>query len=276
MSKANQPVNDYMNTPVHFVGPSDDLNLVYSLLVELGISSVPVIEDGTSLVGVISMTDLIKVGRHRAGGHKDAALLVLPNAEVYEHMSAVVVTVTADDPVSLAAQRMVEGRFHRVFVIDGTKLVGVTSTRDIMLAVRDTGMKSPVSSWMSSPAITIRAEEPISLATDRLRLAHVTGLIVLEDGWPIGLFTQREALASGDFPRDTRVEDAMNAAMLVLDESTRLHRAAAQAAALQVRRVIAVHSRRVVGILTGFDFARAAIGGCPAGVWASVFSNPQL
>jgi len=259
MSKASQPVKDYMTAPVHTVGPSDDLSSVYKLLVRLEISSVPVIENGNSLVGVISMTDLLKVGRHRAGSQRDAALLELPNSEVYEYMSAVVVTVTPDDPVALAAERMVEGRFHRVFVIDGNKHVGVVSTRDVMSAVRDKGMNSPISDWMSSPALTIRAEEPIAMATDRLRRAHVTGLIVVEDGWPVGLFTQSEALQSGALPRDTRVDVVMNAAMLVLDESTRLHRAAAQAAALRVRRVIAVRSRKVAGILTGFDFARAAI-----------------
>lgn len=259
MSHATQPVNDYMTTLVHSVAPSDDLSAVYTLLVGLGVSSLPVVENDGDMVGVISMTDLIKVGRHRAGNLPNASLLVLPEAEVYEHMSAVVTTVGRDDPVAVAAQRMVDGRYHRVYVLEGNKLVGVVSTRDVMAAVRDKGMKKPISDWMSSPAFTIRAEEPISLATDRLRNARVTGLIVVEEGWPIGLFTQREALECGDFPRDTSVDVVMNAAMLVLDESTMLYRAADQAAALQVRRVIAVRARNVVGILTGFDFARAAI-----------------
>jgi hypothetical protein len=46
--------------------------------------------------------------------------------------------------------------------------------------------------------------------------------------------------------------------MLALETTTPLHRAAAQAAALRVRRVIAVKNRRIEGILTGLDFARAA------------------
>lgn len=259
MSKANQPVKDYMTAPVQAVGPSDDLNSVYQLLVGLEISSVPVIENGNCLVGVISMTDLLKVGRHRAGSQSGAALLELPDAQVYQYMTAMVVTVSPDDPVALASERMVEGKFHRVYVLDGNKQVGVVSTRDVMTAVRDKGIKSRISDWMSTPALTIRAEETISMATDRLRKAHVTGLIVVEDGWPIGLFSQTEALQSGDLPRDTRVDVAMDVAMLALDESTRLYRAAAQAAALRVRRVIAVRSREVVGILTGFDFARAAL-----------------
>jgi hypothetical protein len=46
--------------------------------------------------------------------------------------------------------------------------------------------------------------------------------------------------------------------MLCLDQDTPLHRAAAQAASMDVRRVIAVRDRRLRGILTGIDFARAA------------------
>ncbi len=259
MSTTNQPVHDYMTAPVHAVGPSEDLTAVYNVLVGLGVSSVPVVEDENHLVGVISMTDLLKVGRHRAGSARGASLLELPSAEAYEHMSAIVVSVSPDETVAQAARRMVEGHYHRVYVVEGTKLVGVTSTRDVMTAVCDKGLKSPIEHWMSSPAFTIRAEQSLSEATDRLRRAHVTGLIVIEDGWPIGLYTQREALEAAGLSKETRVDAVMNAAMLVLDESTRLHRAAAQAAALRVRRVIAVRSREVTGILTGFDFARAVM-----------------
>ena len=90
-------------------------------------------------------------------------------------------------------------------------------------------------------------------------MAHISGLIVVEDGWPIGLFTQREALESKDLAGSTPVEQAMNSAMLVMDAQTPLHRAAAQAAALRVRRVIAMGSRGVAGILTGLDFAKAGM-----------------
>jgi hypothetical protein len=51
----------------------------------------------------------------------------------------------------------------------------------------------------------------------------------------------------------------MDAAMLALEVDTPLHRAAAQAEAMRVRRIIAVKGRRLEGILTGLDFARAAI-----------------
>ncbi len=177
-------------------------------------------------------------------------------------MSRDVVTVQPADAMALAAQRMVDGYFHRVYVQEGKKLVGVLTTRDVMLAIRDKRVRQPIADWMSSPAFSVRAEEPISIATERLEKAHVSGLVVLENDWPVGLYTQREALRSRNQSRDTHVEVVMSGAMLVLSQQTPLYRAAAQVAELLVRRVIAIDdNRKISGILTGIDFARVAASG---------------
>jgi CBS domain-containing protein len=248
-----------MSTPVSTVDPSDTLHAAQVRMSGTGISSLAVVDPQGDLVGVISMTDLIRVGRRQAGSRSSAALLTLPEKPVSDRMTKDVVTVAPADTLASAAERMVKERIHRVYVVEDQKLRGVLSTRDVMLAIRDKPVRSPIEEWMSTPPFTIRAHEPVSLAAERLEKAHVTGLIVLEESWPIGLFTQREALESRDQSRDTPVESVMNSAMLILEQTTPLHRAAAQAAALQVQRVIAVKSNRVVGILTGLDFARAAV-----------------
>jgi predicted transcriptional regulator len=253
------PVQLYMSSPVHTVGPDDNLNHVQKRLDELRISSLAVVDENDKLIGVISRTDLIRVGRRQAGSRGKAALLTLPNKAVSRRMTDEVVTVGPDDPVSLAAKHMVDGRLHRVYVEASRKLVGVLSTNDVMLAIRDKRVNKPISDWMSSPVFTVRAQEPVSLATERLEKARVQGLVVVDEGWPIGVFTQREALEARHRPRRTPVEEVMNPAMLSLEAETPLHRAAAQAEALRVRRVIVTSNRRIEGILTGVDFARAAI-----------------
>jgi predicted transcriptional regulator len=252
------PVEIYMSSPVHSVRPEDDLREAQRRLDGLSITSLAVVEGDGDLVGVISRTDLIRVGRRQAGSRGKAALLTLPEMRVSRRMTKEVVKVAPRDPLAVAAKQMVKDRLHRVFVEEAGQLVGVLSTNDVMLAIRDKRVKSPISEWMSSPVFTIRSEEPVSLAVERLEKARVTGLAVVEDDWPIGLFTQREALEARDQPRNTPVEEAMSAALLALDLDTPLHRAAAQAAATRVRRIIAVRGRNMEGILTGIDFARAA------------------
>jgi predicted transcriptional regulator len=250
-------VEHYMNAPAQSVTESDTLETVRKRLEALRISSLAVVNDTNGLAGVISMTDLIRVGRIQAGSRPDSALLTLPNQQIHEVMSREVVTVGPKDPISLASRRMLEGHIHRVYVMDQGKLIGVLTTRDLALAIRDKRVRQSIEEWMSTPVFTVRADEPVSVATERLVKAHVTGLVVLEDDWPIGLFTQREALRSMDHRRETHVDQVMSSAMLVLNQKTPLHRAAGQVAALHVRRVVAIDDhRRVSGILTGADFAR--------------------
>jgi predicted transcriptional regulator len=252
------PVELYMSSPVHTVGPDDDLREVQRRLDGMSIASLAVVEGDGALVGVISRTDLIRVGRRQAGSRAKAALLTLPDMPVSRRMSKEVVKLGPKDSVANAAKQMVKGRLHRIFIEESGRLTGILSTKDVMIAIRDKRVKSPISEWMSSPVFTIRTEEPVSLAAERLEKARVTGLVVVEDDWPVGLFTQREALEAGDRERDTPVEEVMSSSLLALDVDTQLYRAAAQAAATRVRRVIAVRGKRMEGILTGLDFARAA------------------
>jgi predicted transcriptional regulator len=252
------PVEFYMSSPVHTVRPGDDLREAQRRLDSLSITSLAVVGDDGELVGVLSMTDLIRVGRRQAGSRGKAPLLTLPEMPVLRRMTKDVIKIGPSEPIANAAKQMVKGRLHRIFVEESGRLVGVLSTKDVMLAIRDKRVKSPISEWMSSPVFTVRVDDPVALAAERLEKAHVTGLVVVEDDWPVGLFTQREALEAHDRERNTSVEEVMNAALLALDVDTQLHRAAAQAAATRVRRVIGVRGKNMKGILTGIDFARAA------------------
>ena len=129
----------------------------------------------------------------------------------------------------------------------------------MLLAIERKRVATPIHEVMSAPAFVIPLGAKLSLATDRLERAHVSGLCVVdEDEWPVGTFTQREALASRDLDGDTPLEEVMSYAMLCLDVRTPLYRAAAYAHATRARRVLAVEDNRVEGVLTGLDFARVA------------------
>lgn len=257
MSTFAVPVDLYMSAPVGTISPNDDLTLAHRRMTELGVSSLAVVLDD-ELKGVISRTDLLAIGRVQAGRRAKAAALTLPNRSVASQMSTTVVTVTREDSVVDAAALMVNKRIHRVIVVEGNKPVGVLSTRDVMIAIWEKQVRKPLDEFMSSPVFTIRAEEPLALATQRLENAHVSGLVVVENRLPVGVFTQVEALASRDMSRDTPVEAVMNLSVLSLPPGTFMHRAAAQAATMDVRRVVVMNPDKIVGILTGLDFARLA------------------
>jgi CBS domain-containing protein len=259
MSRFAMPLSFYMSSPVHAVRAVDRLPSAHQRLTELAISSLAVIDSSGALSGVISRSDLLRIGRRQAGARKGASLLTLPDRSVGEVMTRDVLVAGPDDPIEQACQLMVRRSVHRVFVTENSRLIGVFSTRDAMRAICDERLDGPIEAFMSRPLFTLCSHEPISLAADRLEKAHITGLVVVEDEWPVGVFTQVEALRSRDLAPDTRVEEVMNAAIVCMPPGTRVFRAAEQALAMRVRRVIACRKRDMEGILTGLDFARAAL-----------------
>lgn len=252
------PVSLYMAAPVESAHESDPLESIQKLLAARNISAVAVTNADEALVGVVTRTDLLRIGRRQADARRSVNVLTLPSKPASEVMQRDVLRIRPDDTIAQAAELMVKHHVHRLFVESEGKLVGVLSTRDVMLAVRDRRVVAPLKSFMSSPVFTVGFEDPVATAVQRLEKTQVSGLVVVEDDWPIGVFTQVEALESKDSPRTTPVEEVLNPAMLCLDVETPMHRAAAQAASMDVRRVIAVHERKLLGILTGIDFARAA------------------
>lgn len=256
MSNYKIPVSLYMTPEIVSVAPDDSLEVAYERLTEHAISALPVVDEGR-LIGLVTRTDLLKIGRRDASLRPRAHALILPPHRVLEEMTFPVRTVDAETPLDEAAARMVQERIHRVFVTHEDKLQGILTTRDLMRALIEKRMNHPVEAFMSSPVFTVRADETVGLAVERLEKARVSGLVVLEDGWPVGVFTQREALEAKDVRRNTAIEDVMNPRLLSLSPSTKMHRAAAQALAMGVRRIVVQDGDRMVGILSGLDFARA-------------------
>ncbi len=258
MANFAMPVSEYMSAPVVSLKLSASLFEVRRTLDDQEISCIPLLDEQARCVGVISRTDLLRVGRYQAGASRGAALLTLPDKRAGEVMHAEVISIAPGSSIAEAARLMVKRRIHRVFVLDEGRLAGVLSTKEILAAIRDKRVVTPISEVMAAPAFIIPSSAPVSLATDRLAKAHVSGLVVVdEEQWPIGTFTQAESLRARDLPRETFVEEVMSHAMLCMDVRTPLHRAAAQAHATRARRVLAVEDRKVKGVLTGLDFARA-------------------
>ncbi len=257
MPNFTEPVSIFMSTPVHSIVQTASLQEADDALRARGVSSLAVLDDSGSLVGIISNTDILGSGLRNAGNRPDAALLE-STGTVQNVMTPNVISVDISSSMSDAAARMVEAHVHRVFVTARGDVAGVLSTWDIMAAVEAVRVAKPASEFMSTPVFTVRASETIALASERLGKAHVTGLLVVDESeWPVGVFSQREALEAGDAPRSAKVETAMNAAVLTLPDRTELHNVARQARAMNARRVAVMNRHELVGIMTGVDFAKA-------------------
>jgi CBS domain-containing protein len=237
-------VRDYMSRPLLAIHIESDGEDADSLMRAHEVSSLIVHDRDGKPAGVVSRTDLL-------------AVLDLPSMALGDLMTPRVESIDAGAPVTEAAGVMSARKIHRLFVRDGGELCGVFSTKEVLAAMLDSGLRAPIARFMSKPVIAVEAREPVSHAIGKLARAGVGAIAVLDEGAPVGMFTQYEALESRFLPRDATVEDAMTQAMLCLPADTPLFRAAGFTVATRTRRILAVEHRQVVGILSGLDFARA-------------------
>lgn len=255
------PVREYMSKTLIAVRPSAPLTEVLETLRSRDVSSVAVTEEDGTLRGIVSMTDLLRVAEIEHASTHVAPTIVPPAKTAADIMRAPVVTVEEAESVQEAAARMVENRIHRVIVTRFGKAVAVFSTRDMMRVVLFHHIETPLSEVMTTPVETIDVGEPIDTAIARLGEKNLRGLVVVDGAWPVGVFTQTEALTSRVLPAPVRqmpVEEVMSYETVALDVRTPLYRVAGQAVASRARRVLAVEMGKLCGIVTGSDLAKIA------------------
>ncbi len=251
MSRYDQPASKYMRSPVRTVTVETDVQSVFALLNRYRISGVAVSEEassGSPVVGVVTRTDLLQMDEP---AHAANAL------SVRDVMTEGVIAVSADTPLSEVAATMVSDRIHRVFVVDGDRLAGVITPHELIRAVVDARHPTPISEYVTRPVLAILPDTKLATALEHLSESDVSGLVVVEEEWPIGVFTQREALAYGKLPGDTSLEGIFSPGLVCLANSTSLHRAATQALAAHVKRILAMDGCEVDGIVSGLDIAKA-------------------
>lgn len=144
---------DVMQTPVASVLPDTPLSQVARFFVEEGIHGAPVVDETERLLGVVSMTDLIRaVDETHESGAASAVYFRdvleysgpdwssapedfqdrLEQVTVADVMQPSVVTVGEDTTVPEIAKLMRANGIHRVIVVRGDTLVGLVSALDLV------------------------------------------------------------------------------------------------------------------------------------------------
>ncbi|MCB9556453.1 MAG: CBS domain-containing protein [Deltaproteobacteria bacterium] len=137
-------VADVMSPSAYCVTPDVSIETVRGLMIDHGISGVPVVDFDGKPIGMVSKTDLV------AMEHDDAGLEVHANEELRqigergmhadqfsataaEVMTPVAFTVDTDTSLSQAAALMAYQAVHRVPVVDNEgRVVGILSALDIL------------------------------------------------------------------------------------------------------------------------------------------------
>jgi CBS domain-containing protein len=252
----DEPVVAYMTRDLEIAHVDTPVDQIARTMHMRDVSGVPILDAKGRLVGVVTRTDLIRLGLLQAGRRPTSSAMTLLHQRASEVMTHAPIEVSSATALRHAARLMIDHEIHRVFVIEGGQLAGVISAVDLAAAVRDSKLDAPASSIMTSPIATIDVHQPLSAALDLLDRRHVTGLIVTQDDQPIGMFAQADALASRELPRSSSIEDTYDPAVICLPGQMKLHRVAAHVADLRVRRVVVCKAREPVGIVSATDLVR--------------------
>ncbi len=124
---------DIMTKSVATVLPSVPLRAAAGTLSYRGFTALPVIEQDGQLLGVISEADIIRSRfpiEPPAGSVEDKA--AVNEMTVADAMTSPVVGVSHDADVSVVAHEMLTHQRRFLPVVDGTRLVGVITRRDIV------------------------------------------------------------------------------------------------------------------------------------------------
>ena len=130
------PVVAIMTPNPATVSPADRLTDVRRILFEQTVHHVPVVA-GTAVVGMVSSTDLLRVGPLDPFASPidiDSELEQWPVGRV---MTKEVVTVSVHDPIRHAAELLAVGSFGALPVLDGEELVGIVTVGDVLRFVLD-------------------------------------------------------------------------------------------------------------------------------------------
>jgi predicted transcriptional regulator len=256
MDKFDTPVLGHMSRPVYSAQLDERLVDVEERMAGLGVSALPVLDPSGRFAGVISRADLLGAGRVRVVEDTRQRLVTLPDAYVRQHMHQTVEVVGPQEPLRKVAKRMVKHHFHRLFVAADGYPAGVVSTREMMKVIARERVTVPIADMMSTSVVTVQVDEPLALALDRMAAIHRTALLVLDGHWPVGYFSQVDALAARDASPQACVEEWMDPALLCLPAEMPSDRAARAALATRVAMIVAVDSHDIKGVLTGMDFVR--------------------
>ena len=150
-----------MTASVVTVRPDAPVKEAARLLVEHRISALPVVEESGKLVGIVSEADLIPFETRpdpRTQAMPIPATAGSAPRLVSDVMTRKVVTISPESEVSQAARLMIEADVKRLPVMEGEKLVGIVSRRDLVkvIARRDEDVQLELSRRLADAGLDAR------------------------------------------------------------------------------------------------------------------------
>ncbi|RME01362.1 MAG: CBS domain-containing protein [Deltaproteobacteria bacterium] len=107
------------------------------------------------------------------------------------------VTVTLETPVKTAIDLMRKHRIGAILVLDGEKLAGIFTERDILYRIMKDEAKwlqSPIAEVMTPDPAVLDADDVLAFAVHKMCVGGFRHIPIVSEGKPIGILSIREVL----------------------------------------------------------------------------------
>lgn len=113
-------------------------------------------------------------------------------------MATEMISAGPGESVRTAVDRMASNRVGAVLVLDGEKLLGIFSERDLLtrvIAAQRDLTTTPVGEVATRDVVTIDADQPVRSVVETFRARRFRHLPVVRDGRAVGILSTRDFLA---------------------------------------------------------------------------------
>lgn len=130
----NTEIKYYMTPAPIMVSTDTSVEEIMKIFKKGKFEHIPVINGNEELVGIISNTDIYQKLLHiKSQSSLDSASIQLTKTTFAKDiMTKNPVTITQEDTVKHAVSLLLSGMFHAIPVVEGGKVIGIVSSKDIM------------------------------------------------------------------------------------------------------------------------------------------------
>lgn len=125
---------DIMSESVLTISPDSSVQDAIELMLRKNISGLPVVDSQGQVVGIITEFALLAM----------AYDVDVRQEKIRKHMTTEVISVSPDDPLRKVADTCIIRRVRRVAVVEGGRVLGLISRRDVLKAIYENTLQACV------------------------------------------------------------------------------------------------------------------------------------
>jgi len=183
---------DIMTTEVVSISPSANVRHAVSIMLQHGISGLPVVNDEGRVCGMLTEGDLLLRREIRISPRSSRLSEVMSDSELERYisshgwsvadvMSPDVIVALPDSEVSEISESLQAHRIRRLPIVENGRLVGIVSRRDILAIILDApGIALPREDESIRLAVRTRLRSDLGLTPQKVQVFVKNGEVTLE------------------------------------------------------------------------------------------------